>query len=200
MKFFGLPPPIRMTPVLPFSYFLAFRMMAVESLMALLYPHGHPYGRLGKGTVESVESITRSDLEAFHRETFTPSGLSLVVVGDVPVSRIDEQAHRVFGDWAGDRAAESAVSAPEARPESVVRQADAELSQRLLMRLLERGYLTRSCLAIAANDSAVRLEGTVRRKGDRDAIEQLVTAEPGVSRVTNNLQTGSCPSPSRNPK
>ena len=25
-------------------------VMAVESLMALLYPHGHPYGRLGKGT------------------------------------------------------------------------------------------------------------------------------------------------------
>ncbi len=95
------------------------------------------------------------------------------------------------------------VPAPEPRAESVVRQADAELSQRLLIRLMEGGYLTRSCLAIAASDSSVRLEGTVRRKGDRAAIEQVVTAEPGVSRVTNNLQTGSCPSPSnrqRNPK
>jgi osmotically-inducible protein OsmY len=94
----------------------------------------------------------------------------------------------------------AAVSTPEARPDFAARQGDAELSQRLLMRLLKRGYLTRSCLAIAANDSAVRLEGTVRRKSDRAAIERLVTAEPGVARVTNNLQTGSCPSPSRNPK
>jgi osmotically-inducible protein OsmY len=92
------------------------------------------------------------------------------------------------------------VSAPEPRAEFLERHADAELSQRLLARLLERGYLTRSCLAIAASDGAVRLEGIVRRKSDRAAIEQLVTAEPGVSRVTNTLQTGSCSSPSRHPK
>ena len=121
--------------------------------------------------------------------------LLLSGVGQTPAAVVE-----LAGSGAKGPTEAAAVSAPEARPESVVRQADAELSQRLLMRLLEKGYLTRSCLAIAANDSAVRLEGTVRRKGDRDAIEQLVTAEPGVSRVTNNLQTGSCPSPSRNPK
>lgn len=88
-------------------------VMAVEALMAILYPHGHPYGRLGKGSMETVEAITRADLEAFHRETFTPSGLSLVVVGDVPVSRITEQAHRVFGEWRSERAPEVVVPEPE---------------------------------------------------------------------------------------
>ena len=35
---------------------------ATESLMALLYPDGHPYGRPTKGTIEVVESLTRERL------------------------------------------------------------------------------------------------------------------------------------------
>ncbi len=87
-------------------------VMAVEALMGLLYPDGHPYGRLSKGTVEMVEAITPGDLEAFHRRTFTPASLSLVVVGDVPVSRVNDQAQRVFGEWAGAPAPDTTVPAP----------------------------------------------------------------------------------------
>ena len=32
---------------------------AVDGLMALLYPNGHPYGRPAKGSVEIVEGLTR---------------------------------------------------------------------------------------------------------------------------------------------
>ena len=32
---------------------------AIEALMALLYPDGHPYGRPTKGTIEIVERLTR---------------------------------------------------------------------------------------------------------------------------------------------
>ena len=35
---------------------------ATESLMALLYPDGHPYGCRTKGTIESVERLTRDRL------------------------------------------------------------------------------------------------------------------------------------------
>ena len=41
--------------------------VAMEGLMRLVYPDGHPYGRPARGTVESVERITRDDLVAFHR-------------------------------------------------------------------------------------------------------------------------------------
>jgi osmotically-inducible protein OsmY len=78
--------------------------------------------------------------------------------------------------------------------EAVARFADAELSMRLLNRLMERGHLSTGCLAIATADSSVRLEGNVRRAEDRTAIERLVAAEPGVLHVTNNLQTKPCPS------
>src|SRR5207247_10082546 len=32
---------------------------AVEALMTLLYPNGHPYGRRTKGAIETVETLTR---------------------------------------------------------------------------------------------------------------------------------------------
>ena len=41
---------------------------ASETLMALLYPDGHPYGRRTKGSIEIVERLTRADLARFHAE------------------------------------------------------------------------------------------------------------------------------------
>src|SRR5262245_19564969 len=65
-------------------------------LVAQLYPNGHPYGRLTKGTVEIVERLTRADLVRAHAERFTPRGLSAIVVGDVDRSRVTDAAARVL--------------------------------------------------------------------------------------------------------
>ena len=62
-------------------------VVAMEGLMALLYPDGHPYGRPAKGTLEAVARIGRTELAAFHQAWFTPGRASLAVVGDVPPAR-----------------------------------------------------------------------------------------------------------------
>ena len=41
-------------------------VQATESLMALLYPDGHPYGRPTKGTVETIENLSREQLVRLH--------------------------------------------------------------------------------------------------------------------------------------
>lgn len=74
--------------------------VATEGLMALIYPDGHPYGRLARGTVSSVESITRDMLVEFHDNHAGPSGLRLVVVGDCEASHVHDLADHAFGDWA----------------------------------------------------------------------------------------------------
>jgi len=74
-------------------------VLATETLMALLYPDGHPYGRRTKGTLDIVESLTRDRLEALHAQRFAPSELTAVVVGDVDVTRARDAAARVFGGW-----------------------------------------------------------------------------------------------------
>jgi zinc protease len=72
---------------------------AVEGVLELLYGSRHPYGRRPKGSVESIERISRDALVAFHREHVTPDGLSLVIVGDVDSSRAADEAARLLDNW-----------------------------------------------------------------------------------------------------
>jgi zinc protease len=73
-------------------------VQAVESLMTLLYP-GHPYGRRTKGSVDTVERLTRDRLLRLHADRFAPGALSAVIVGDVDASRGRDALARVFGGW-----------------------------------------------------------------------------------------------------
>jgi len=50
-------------------------------------------------TEESVTSISRDDLVAFHGEHFLPNNASLAIVGDVDAEEIRKLATEVFGDW-----------------------------------------------------------------------------------------------------
>jgi len=72
---------------------------AVLELLALLYGTTHPYGRPAKGTVASVEAMSRERLLALHVQSFAPSELSVVVVGDVEPGRVAGVAAAVFGAW-----------------------------------------------------------------------------------------------------
>ncbi len=92
---------------------------AVEALMALLYPNGHPYGRRLKGTIESVEALTRDRLAALHAARFAPSELTAVIVGDVAVERAIDATARVFGGW---RAAGPTRLAVPSAPRATARQ------------------------------------------------------------------------------
>jgi zinc protease len=85
---------------------------ATECLMTTLYGNSHPYGRPQKGTIESVEAISRSRLAALHAARFSPGELSAVVVGDVDVSRSLDVARRVFGAWQRPTPAPVSVPAP----------------------------------------------------------------------------------------
>lgn len=72
---------------------------AIEAVMALLYPGGHPYGRPLKGRIDAVEALTRERLVGLHAERFAPSALTAAIVGDVPVGRAADATDRVFGGW-----------------------------------------------------------------------------------------------------
>jgi zinc protease len=72
---------------------------AVEGLMALLYA-GHPYGVRQKGTIASVDALSRARLLALHGARFAPAATTAVVVGDVTSSQAADVAQRVFGEWA----------------------------------------------------------------------------------------------------
>src|SRR5262245_33652802 len=90
---------------------------AMERLMSLLYGPDHPYGRRSRGTIESVESLTRSRLQDLHATHFVPSALTAVVVGDLDATRIVDVASSVFGSWAAKVAPPVALPAVPAAEE-----------------------------------------------------------------------------------
>ena len=59
----------------------------------------HPYGLPQDGTSQSLASITRADLVAFHERFFVPNNAILAVVGDVSVDEAFATVQKVFGDW-----------------------------------------------------------------------------------------------------
>jgi zinc protease len=89
-------------------------VLATETLMARLYPGGHPYGRRTKGSIDTVERVTREDLVSLHETWFAPGALTAVVVGDVDPVRANDAAATAFGSWRKPTPAPIAV--PHARP------------------------------------------------------------------------------------
>lgn len=59
----------------------------------------HPYGRPSDGYAETVQAITRNDLEDFHRLHYGPKGMVIAVVGAVEPERSAAEVERVLGSW-----------------------------------------------------------------------------------------------------
>ena len=59
----------------------------------------HPYGMPDSGTPETLGSIARDDLGAFHNRHFAPNNAILAVVGDVTAEEAFATAKKIFGDW-----------------------------------------------------------------------------------------------------
>ncbi len=80
----------------------------------LAFGREHPYGRPLQGLPGSVDSIDRSDLEAFHHGRWKPGGSALVFAGDVTLSEAMALARQTFGSWAGG--SPERVAIPAASP------------------------------------------------------------------------------------
>jgi zinc protease len=59
----------------------------------------HPYARRVRGTVESVERLTRDDLVRFRQRHFAPAGLTVVVVGGLRAGDMLAQVAEALGAW-----------------------------------------------------------------------------------------------------
>jgi zinc protease len=98
---------------------------AVEALFEMLYGESHPYGRKAKGTLDSVDRITRDDLVAFHGERFRPSTLTLAIVGHVDAGHALQRASSELHDWRGGAAETFAL--PEPQPPATRRERSIEV-------------------------------------------------------------------------
>jgi len=106
---------IRQEKVQPFG-------MALRVFPALLYGEGHAYGSpmTGSGTEESVQQMTREDLQQFHGTWFRPNNATLVVVGATTLSEIRPLLERRFRDWTRGDVPQKNLATVQQRPSSSV--------------------------------------------------------------------------------
>lgn len=73
--------------------------VAEKELLARLYPEGHPLHHHSLGDKESVGSITRDDLLAFHERYYRPENTLLAIVGDFDPQQAAALIEQAFGQW-----------------------------------------------------------------------------------------------------
>lgn len=74
--------------------------LGMNKLRALIYK-GHPYGMNLLGSRESLERITREDMQGFHSERFRPDAAVVTIVGDIDVDKTIDDVSKRFGGWKG---------------------------------------------------------------------------------------------------
>jgi zinc protease len=75
--------------------------LALRLLPPAMYGGGHAYGVpfTGSGTEQSINSIARNDLVAFHERWLRPDNATVFVVGDTTLAEITPLLERAFRGW-----------------------------------------------------------------------------------------------------
>lgn len=81
--------------------------VANRLLPPLLYGEGHPYAIpfSGTGNEESIASLKRDELVAFHRDIIRPDNATIIVVGDTTLAKVMPMLEARFGKWKAPRSA-----------------------------------------------------------------------------------------------
>ena len=147
---------------------------AMRVMPTLLYGAGHPYAIpfTGSGNEADIQSLTREDLVAFHRDALRPEQGTLIVVGDTTLKDIVPLLERQFGDW------KSTGTAPQVKaPADVPRPTHA------------RVYLIDQPGAVQANLFASQLVPSAMDPGStRFDIANGVLGGDFTSRLNMNLR------------
>jgi predicted Zn-dependent peptidase len=68
----------------------------IEDFLAVAYK-AHPYGEPVIGHMNDLQTVTRGEAEAFFKEYYVPSNMTVAIVGDVKPDRVKELAQEYFG-------------------------------------------------------------------------------------------------------
>jgi zinc protease len=102
--------------------------VAGRALGPLIFP-GHPYGQPAAGTIESVGTLTREQVVAFHRLHYRPDGANIVAVGDVTVAEIRPALRQRLAGWSAPATALPPIPRPAAAVTASSRRISRDLSQ-----------------------------------------------------------------------
>jgi zinc protease len=75
------------------------KQIVFREFRKILYKSDHPYSRKINGYKDTIESITRDDMIAFHKKYFHPNNVIMGISGDFDSKEIVEKIKAVFAEW-----------------------------------------------------------------------------------------------------
>jgi zinc protease len=72
--------------------------IAFDQLRRAMYGQ-HPYGSSSLGTIETVSSLTRADLQDYHQKYFRPDNIVISISGNITVETAQDIVENALGDW-----------------------------------------------------------------------------------------------------
>ncbi|MGH2718037.1 MAG: M16 family metallopeptidase [Actinomycetota bacterium] len=93
---------------------------AQHAFLETVYTPESPYARPAGGTVATVGSLTRDQVEAFYRSHAGPTGATLVLAGDLEGLPVEGIAENLFGSWSGPAPEAAGPQVGEALTETTV--------------------------------------------------------------------------------
>ncbi len=72
--------------------------LAVETILGIAYPEGHPYRHPTIGYMEDLDAASLTEVREFFRTFYAPDNAVLVLVGDLEAERGFDLAEKYFGD------------------------------------------------------------------------------------------------------
>lgn len=73
--------------------------IANQAYASILYGASHPYGQVLIGTEGSITGMATSDLVNYYKTHFFPNNSTLIIVGDVNPTQIQQKIAGMFGGW-----------------------------------------------------------------------------------------------------
>lgn len=151
------------------------RSVASRRFHELLYGD-HPYGRPGSGYPETIQSISREDVVAFHQNNYGPQGAIIVVSGDVTTEAVIDLLTAHLGDWRGTSPRQTL---PPLSPQTDIRHESVAMPGKVQSDILI------GCLAIASSDPdyfAVQVANSILGQfGMMGRLGEVVREEQGLA-------------------
>ncbi|MDG2535183.1 pitrilysin family protein [Sphingomonas sp. HITSZ_GF] len=72
--------------------------MAIDHILAGLYPEGHPYRHTPIGSMADLNAASLEDVKNWYRSWYGPNNAVLVLAGDIDLATAKEKVARYFGD------------------------------------------------------------------------------------------------------
>jgi zinc protease len=158
--------------------------MASIELDRMLWPPTHPYSWPTIGSMEDLTAARYEDIVAFFKTYYAPNNASLVIAGDIDISRTRELVER----WFGEVPRGPAVTPPAAPPAVLTEIRRKTLTDQVQLPRLYLGWLTPR--VYAPGDAALDVVASILADGKNSRLYSRLVYEMQIAQDVAAVQQG----------